>query len=178
MRSAFLIPGQVAALALTLLACGGGDDDGGITLVDAPPAPVAWDYGPGAASVVATDFSLVVGGAANLVLRGAGVADVTGSGFTPGTNDGTLEVEWTENANTMRLYFYFTRSGGRWHVSQIQHWDGAPTPSWIFYDGPFFDSPEGQPFTGDIDLGPAAGGSSLHFRGLTVTAFARELPLP
>ncbi len=162
-----------------LAACGGGGDDGGgVTLVDAPPAPVSWDYGPGAATVAATDFGLAIG--SGLVLRGAGAATITGSGFTTGTDAGTIEVEWTENANTMRLYLYFARAGGRWNVSQVQHWDGAPTPTWVFYTGPLFDSPVGQPFTGDVDLMPDPGQAdvSLHFRGLTLTAFGRELTPP
>ncbi len=157
-------------------ACGGGDDGGGVVLVDAPPSPVTWDFGPGAAIVNAADFALTTG--TGLVLRGQGPPTITGSGFTTGTNEGTLEVEWTENANTMRLYFYFARAGGRWNVSQLQHWDGSPTPAWVFYTGPLFDTPDGQPFTGDVDLMPDAGTNSLHFRGLTLTACGRELPPP
>lgn len=157
-------------------ACGGDDGDGGVMLIDAPPSPVTWDYGPGAAIVNALDFSLVT--SVGIVLHGAGTPTITGSGFTTGTNEGTLEVEWTENANTMRLYFYFARSGGNWHVSQVQHWDGSDSRNWIYYQGPLFATPDGQAFMGDVDLEHESGNNSVHFRGLTLTAFGRELPPP
>lgn len=169
MRRAIWLLGLTAA-------CGGGGDGDGVALVDAPPSPVTWDFGPGAAIVSAADFSLVT--SVGIVLRGAGEPSITGSGFTTGTDNGTLEVEWTENANTMRLYFYFARAGGRWHVSQIQHWDGSESRNWVYYAGPHFDSAVGQPFTGDVDLAHESGDNSLHFRGLSLTAFGRELPPP
>jgi hypothetical protein len=155
-------------------ACGGGG--GGATLIDATPTPVTWDYGPGAAIVSAADFSLVT--SVGIVLHGTGAPTITGSGFTTGTNEGTLEVEWTENANTMRLYFYFARSGGRWNVSQVQHWDGSESRNWVYYQGPLFDTPDGATFMGDVNLEHESGDNSVHFRGLTLTAFGRELPPP
>lgn len=157
-------------------ACGGGDDGGTVTLIDGPPTPVTWNYGPGAAIVSAADFSLVT--SVGITLHGQGEATITGSGFTTGTDNGTLEVEWTENANTMRLYFYFARAGGRWNVSQVQHWDGSESRNWIYYPGPLFDTPVGQPFTGDVNLEHPSGNNSVHLGGLTLTAFGVELPPP
>lgn len=167
--------GLLGLTAAAAAACGG-DDGGGVTLIDATPTPVMWDYGPGAAIVNASDFSLVT--SVGIVLHGQGQPTITGSGFTTGTNNGTLEVEWMENANTMRLYFYFARSGGSWNVSQVQHWDGSESRNWIYYQGPLFETPDGQPYTGDVDLEHESGNNSVHFRGLTLTAFGVELPPP
>ncbi len=174
MRRLICLLGLAAATAAA--ACGGGDDGGGVTLVDAPPSPVTWDFGPGAAIVSAEDFALVT--SVGIVLHGAGQPTITGSGFTTGTNNGTLEVEWTENANNMRLYFYFARAGGSWNVSQIQHWDGSESRMWVYYQGPLFETPDGQTFTGDVNLEHESGNNSVHLRGLTLTAFGRELPPP
>jgi hypothetical protein len=161
-------------LPATVAACGG-DDDG----VEVVPVPVQWNY-MDAVTLTATNFTLNLLESSSPVLRSNAAAIVTGSGFTVGHDAGTLEVEWMEAGNTMRVLFFFTKdsAAGRWHLANIQHYDGLFPQGWVYYTGPFWDTALGSPFTDNVDLSPDAGqpGAELRFQGLTVNAFARELP--
>lgn len=162
------------AIGAALAACGGDDDGGGIEVV---PVPVQWNYRD-AVTLTAENFTLRLLESSAPTLRSNADAIITGSGFTVGHDAGTLEVEWTEAGNTMRVLFFFTRDTSRWHLSNIQHYDGLFPQGWVFYTGPFWDSALGEPFTQDVDLSPDPGqpGADLRFQGLTVEAFAVDLP--
>lgn len=172
-------PRIVIGLALLLGAGCGGDDsgDGGVVLVD---VPVAWDYGPGAVTLSARNFALALRDTSTPTLHSNADATVTGSGFTVGHDAGTLEITWSERGNEMRLYFYFAKGDAGWHVTNVQHHDGKSPPGWVFYTGPLWQTPNGQPFTGDVELLPDTGqpDAELRFDGLSVTAFGVELPAP
>lgn len=161
-------------LAPMTAACGG-DDGGGIEVVS---VPVSWNY-MDAVTLTADNFLLRLLDSSSPVLRSDAEATVTGSGFTAGHDAGTLEVEWSEAGNTMRVLLFFTRDATNWHLSNIQHYDGLSPQGWVFYTGPLWDTALGQPFTGDVDLMPDDGQAraELRFEGLTVHAFAREIPL-
>jgi hypothetical protein len=74
-------------------------------------------------------------------------------GSDPGGPDyWTLEVEWTEHAVPQRLYLYFGSDGEEWWVDEIRTRDGYPQDEWIYYRGPFFRTPVGQVYTGDVRL--------------------------
>jgi hypothetical protein len=162
-------------LASSLVAACGGDDDG----IEVVPVPVQWNY-MDAVTLTAENFTLRLLESSSPVLRSNADAIVTGSGFTVGHDAGTLEVEWMEAGNTMRVLFFFTKDVGnsRWHLSTIQHFDGKFPQGWVFYTGPFWDSALGAPYTEDTDLSPDDGqpGAELRLQGLTVNAFLRELP--
>ncbi len=163
-----------AAVSLsTLAACGEESGDG----IEVVPVPVTWNY-MDAVTLTAENFQLRLLESSAPVLRSNANATVTGSGFTVGHDAGTLEVEWTEGAQTMRVLFFFTRGPDRWHLSNIQHFDGKTPQGWVFYTGPLWDTAIGEAFSGDVELSPDAGqaGAELRFDNVTVTAFARELP--
>lgn len=162
------------ALVLPLAACGEDSGDG----IEVVPVPVTWNY-MDAVTLTAENFQLRLLESSAPVLRSNAAATVTGSGFTVGHDAGTLEVEWTEGAQTMRVLFFFTRGMDRWHLSNIQHFDGKTPQGWVFYTGPLWDTAIGESFSGDVvELSPDAGqaGAELRFDNVTVTAFARELP--
>lgn len=163
----------LAIVAASLIACGG-DDDGGIEVI---PVPVTWNY-MDAVTLTAENFQLRLFESSAPTLRSNAAAIVTGSGFTIGHDAGTLEVEWEEAGNVMRVLFFFTRGPDRWHLSNIQHFDGKAPQGWVFYTGPFWDSAIGEPFSGDVELSPDDGqpGAELQLDNVTVTAFAIELP--
>jgi hypothetical protein len=92
-----------------------------------------------------------------------------------GSDDGdpnywTLEVEWREQDREMWLYLYFASDGTDWWVSQVRTRNGLEPADWIFYDGPFFRTPLGAAYSGDVDLsspGPPPG--RIRIPGLTLT---------
>ncbi len=65
----------------------------------------------------------------------------------------TLEAAWTENNQEMRLYMYFAADNADWWVSEIRTY-GASNGSWIYYTqgAPYFKTPLGQTFTGNVNL--------------------------
>ena len=94
----------------------------------------------------------------------------------PGTPEyTTLELEWFENGEEMRLYVFFTSDGREWWANEIQTYDGRPSErvDWITYTGPFFRTPLGQPFVGDLDITSSQGEVSgrLQLSGLRLEAF-------
>lgn len=65
----------------------------------------------------------------------------------------TLETTWHENGQEMRVYIYFASDGVNWWATEIRTY-GALDGSWIYYKAgaPYFTSPLGQAYTGDITL--------------------------
>lgn len=64
----------------------------------------------------------------------------------------TLEVTWTERNVEMRLYMYFHANQNQWWASEIRTYNGNASGDWIYYTGPFFTTPLGQSFSGNIVL--------------------------
>jgi hypothetical protein len=86
------------------------------------------------------------------------------SGYT------TLELTWEQHGVEMRINLYFTSFAHRWWANEIRIYNGkAAGADWITFDGRWFDSPLGQPYTGDLHL--AKDGGSLDIQGLVLQAF-------
>ncbi len=88
----------------------------------------------------------------------------------------TLEATWNEQGVQMRVNLYFSGDATSWWVSEIRAYDGKAMPKaeWMTAIGKWFQSPIGQPWTGDIDV-PLKGvgiGGSLHLAGATVATHA------
>lgn len=89
----------------------------------------------------------------------------------------TLETTWHEAGQEMRLYIYFASDGTDWWATEIRTY-GAQDGSWIYYiaGAPYFKSPLGQAFTGDINLTSDQNGSpdtgQLQIKNATIWAFA------
>ncbi len=66
----------------------------------------------------------------------------------------------------MRMYMYFEADASHWWASEIRTYDGNPDGEWIEYTaGPYFKTPKGAEFVGNVDLTPTDGRSGH----LTVT---------
>lgn len=71
----------------------------------------------------------------------------------PGDSDyWTLEVEWTELGLEQRLYLYFGSDGTDWWVDEIRTRDGHDPAEWVYAYGPFFQTPLGEAFEGDVTV--------------------------
>ena len=88
----------------------------------------------------------------------------------------TLEVEWTEQGVEQRLYLYFAADDTDWWVSEIRTRDGYPDADWIAYHGPFFRTPRGETFEGDVHLigGVGRAPGQLDIVDLRLAAFAPD----
>ena len=88
----------------------------------------------------------------------------------------TLELGWHEHGVAMRLYFYFAADAHDWWVSSLTTYNGHAEPDSIEYRGPFFRTPLGSAYTGDVDLVPAeAPGAHLRIANMRLQPF---LPPP
>jgi hypothetical protein len=71
----------------------------------------------------------------------------------PGDSDyWTLEVDWTEQDLEQRIYMYFGSDGSDWWVDEIRTRDGYDPAEWVFAYGPFFQTPLGEAFEGDVTI--------------------------
>jgi hypothetical protein len=128
-------------------------------------APVAWQTPTAALS--AREFSIVANG---LCFTSSGATvDVHSD---PGTSTyTTLELIWTEHAREMRFFLYLSADASGWWSSEIRTYNAQPSADWIHYEGPFFHSPQGSPYSGDVDLVdpsiPPRG--ELHLHGLQLS---------
>ena len=78
----------------------------------------------------------------------------------------TLELSWVDAASTTQmLHLYFRSDGSSWWASEIRTTDA--NGEWVYspQDEPWFTSPLGTAWTGDLDLG------NLRITGLTIEAF-------
>ncbi len=64
----------------------------------------------------------------------------------------TLEIVWTEHDREQRLNMYFAADETDWWVDEIRTYDGYPRGEWIYAYGPFFKSPLGEPYEGDVRI--------------------------
>jgi hypothetical protein len=124
-------------------------------------------------SLEADDFRIMADGAEFL---GSGGAELHSD---PGDPDyTTLEVEWQENGVEMRLYMYFEAVGAVWHCYEMRTYDGQPGGhwDWIYYTGPFFESPLGEAFTGSVTLESDSDNEDNEYSGQVQFVNLRLLP--
>ncbi len=135
-----------------------------------PGSSSAIDWTTGQVSLRADDFRLEV----NDLVFGEDVSpDVVSD---PGGSDGwTLEVTWAEHAVEQRVFMYFTANDTEWWVEEIRTYDGHEEGNWVAALGPFFVTPLGETFEGDVTVellraGPTASdlvhAGSLSFSGM------------
>jgi hypothetical protein len=71
----------------------------------------------------------------------------------PGDSDyWTLEVVWFEHELEQRLNMYFGSDGSDWWVDEIRTYDGHERGEWVYAYGPFFQTPLGEAFEGDVTV--------------------------
>jgi hypothetical protein len=71
----------------------------------------------------------------------------------PGDSDyWTLEVVWFEHELEQRLNMYFGSDGSDWWVDEIRTYDGHERGEWVYAYGPFFSTPLGEAFEGDVTV--------------------------
>ncbi len=83
----------------------------------------------------------------------------------------TLQVEWQEQDVEQRLFLYFAADDTDWWVSELRTRDGFPDADWITYTGPFFTTPIGESYRGDISLASEDGRvpGTLELQDVTLT---------
>jgi hypothetical protein len=96
-------------------------------------------------------------------------AELSGDpGIRPGADQPgytTLELTWFEHGVEMRVNLYFASDPDSWWVSEIRTYDGDDPGQWVTMTGEYLHSPLGEPFVGDLDVGP------LHLGELRLEAF-------
>ena len=111
-----------------------------------PPPAVHWTTP--VVDLAADAFSIEANG---LVFTTEGIEPQVHS--DPGGPDyWTLEVEWTEQDLEQRLFLYFGSDGTDWWVDEIRTRDGYDPAEWIYAYGPFFTTPLGQTYEGDVRI--------------------------
>lgn len=156
-------------LAINILNVAGCSDDGSVS--PQPTNQVLWDVGY--VRLEADDFYIEAKG-----IRYLANVDSVSIGGNPGDDSTrTLELEWTEHGNPMRLYIYFMADSTDWWSDEIRTYDGTigDGTQWVYYFGEFFKSARGASFTGDIELINDASDNNvegkLHFTGIQLTVF-------
>jgi len=89
----------------------------------------------------------------------------------------TLEATWLEDGSEMRVNLYLTADEDNWWVRELRTYDGQPTPDWITFPGPLFETPLGETNAGNVELDSAllegAQGNvpgTIEIRGMTLSA--------
>jgi hypothetical protein len=89
----------------------------------------------------------------------------------------TLEATWLEDGSEMRVNLYLAADEDSWWVRELRTYDGQPTPNWITFPGPLFETPLGEAYAGDVELDSAliegAQGNvpgTFEIRGMTLSA--------
>jgi len=89
----------------------------------------------------------------------------------------TLEATWLEDGSEMRVNLYLTADEDNWWVRELRTYDGQPTPDWITFPGPLFETPLGETKAGNVELDSAllegAQGNvpgTIEIRGMTLSA--------
>jgi hypothetical protein len=110
-----------------------------------PSQPVGWTTER--VALTADDFRLDV----NDLEFGVDVSPQLNS--DPGGSDyWTLEVTWFEHDVEQRINMYFGSDGSDWWVDEIRTYDGYDPGEWVYAYGPFFRTPLGQAFEGDVQV--------------------------
>jgi hypothetical protein len=130
--------------------------------------PVSWQTST--ASLTADDFLIVADGK-HFTAKGATV-EVNSD---PGSSDSTtLELEWEEQSVEMRLNLYISADPQHWWVSEMRTYNAQTSSDadWLTYDGPFFKSPIGTTYSGDVNLTNDASDpyrGELHIHGMKLS---------
>ncbi len=89
----------------------------------------------------------------------------------------TLEATWLEDGSEMRVNLYLAADEDNWWVRELRTYDGQPTPDWITFPGPFFETPLDETHQDDVLLDSAliegAQGNvpgTFEIRGMTLSA--------
>jgi|GEM_PF-2253060 len=142
---------------------------------------------------VADQFAAINWSTENVTFAASSFAiDVNGQTFTasdpaidfdgdPGNDEfQTLEVTWMENGVEMRWYVYFASDGTDWWVEEFRTYNGDPDGDWVTFDGEFFRTPLGTPFSGDVDLDAIQDGvtSRVRIDNMVLQPFTTNAILP
>lgn len=90
----------------------------------------------------------------------------------------TLEATWHERGTEMRMFIYFHADGQNWWVSEIRTYGSGDPGNWIYYTGPFFLTPRGQNYTGNIELKSDDGKGKIVMRNMAMRPNFTVLPTP
>ena len=145
---AFLLVIFTGTLAAWLLS--GGPDPAGLGSGASPRGsagvPVHWQTD--AVDLQADAFSLAVNG---LVFTIDGTEPtVHADPGSPGTP--VLELAWVEHGVKQRMIWSFLHDESDWWVGEIRAYDGFADGQWVRADGPFFESPLGATYEGDVRI--------------------------
>lgn len=161
--------GLIVAIVLVVPRIAPGPAGGG------PPNPVRIDSAFG--SLFASDLQLTVDGRAFRVPTSARPKGVTELSLSGATTYGRLTVQWQDGATPIILVMHFAADSHTWWVSEIVASDGRSEPAgWLYFEGPFFESPVGTAFKGSSHLSSVRSTNgatgSLQFGELALSAFA------
>ena len=145
---AFLLVIFTGTLAAWLLS--GGSDPAGLGSGASPRGsagvPVHWQTD--AVDLQADAFSLAVNG---LVFTIDGTEPtVQADPGSPGSP--VLELAWVEHGVKQRMVWSFFHDDSDWWVGEIRAYDGFADGQWVRADGPFFESPLGEAYAGDVRI--------------------------
>lgn len=146
-----LVAGVSVALVSVLLVSGAIGPSGPAVPGAMPPASAGApgvDWTTERVALTADDFRLDV----NDLEFGVDVQPTRMTSDPGGSDYWTLEVEWPEHDVEQRLNMYFGSDGTDWWVDEIRTYDGYDPGEWVYAYGPFFQTPLGQAFEGDIQV--------------------------
>ena len=180
-----LAVGLVAALSTGLLAVSlsgpSADRAGGFGAPGASPSamtspasrqPIDWDTG--CVHLTADEMRINTDTAGDEPGQVFTVEDPVMLNSDPGADTyRTLEATWQEGGSEMRLNLYFAADEDSWWVREVRTYDGQPTPDWITYPGPLFETPLGETYAGRrrcCDRQPGERAGHARDRGMTLSA--------
>ena len=167
-----LLLGLLAAVTIGMSIVAFGGAGRSPMILDSGPKLIEWANG-----VVTLRADALRIDAAGQQLRAAGNVSVGGDRGT--LQSWTLEATWQEAGQEQRLNLYFAADRGQWRVSEIRVYDAAPDlpADWAtFPAGPYFRSPLGVPWAGDIDVNGQgrAGPVRLRIDGVEMSVTPRQ----
>jgi hypothetical protein len=144
-----------------------------------PPNPVLIQSAFG--SLIASDLELTVGGRVFRVPSSAGQPGVRTLTLAGSSTYGRLTILWHAGSTPLTMVMHFAADAHTWWVSEIVATDGRPEQAgWLYFEGPFFERPLGNAFTGSIELSSVRSTygetGSLQFGELSLSAFAPGSP--
>ena len=162
-------PALVAGVALIAVIALAGSRGGADTGVGGPGAAPSIHWSTPFASLEASALWIETGGQRFTGSSAVGIHSDPGNATYR-----TLEMSWAEHGVEMRLFIYFAANSANWWVSEMRTYDGRSPGNWAYYDGPFFRTPIGQAFRGNVDLVSDKTDTipgHLHVDGLVLSSF-------